>query len=213
MHQFATEFVIFLRSRPFGPKTTYLAAVLAFLSACESNTAPEESADPAEPAIAPIDCIEGGHLVVQTFGAISSDIDWSEPDIQCEGMQRPNEKGARLRFSGEIDSTDGARPLAFILSIPDLEQGAIGNELATRVTLIEEESARFFSTRESDICWSNITEQSPLVDSEGTVIEHFYRVKGLTYCVASIAELNGAASVTLSDLEFTGQLRWAKQEQ
>jgi len=46
-----------------------------------------------------------------------------------------------------------------------------------------------------------------------TVIELFYRISGLTYCVAPIAELNGAASVTLSDLKFTGQLRWTKQKQ
>ena len=210
MHQFATEFVIFLRNCPFGRKTTLFAATLIFLGACDSNTAPEE---PLEPAVAPIDCIEGGHLAVQTFGVIKTDIDWNDTDIQCEGMQRPNEKGARLRFSGEIDSANGVRPLAFILSIPDLEQGATGDELATRVTLIEEENARFFSTREADICWSNITEQTPLVDSDGTDIPHFYRIKGLTYCVAPIAELNGAASVTLSDLEFTGQVRWAKQKQ
>ena len=164
-------------------------------------------------ALAPVDCIEGGHLVVQAFGAIKSNIDWSEPDIQCEGMRRPDDKGARLRFSGEIDSADGARPLAFILSIPDLERGATGSELATRVTIIEEENARFFSTRESDICWSNITEQTLLADFEETVSEHFYSVTGLVYCVAPIAELNGTASVTLSDLEFTGQLRWPKLKQ
>lgn len=213
MHQFAIEIAIFFRNCPFGQKTTILAAMLAFLGACESNTAPQDSANTAVQALASTGCIDGGHLEVQTFGAIKADIDWSEPDIQCEGMQRPNENGARLRFSGEIGSADSARALAIILSIPDLERGASENELATRVTLIEEENARFFSTRESDICWSNIIEQAPLVESDGTIIEHFYRISGLTYCVSPIAELNGAASVTLSDLEFTGQLRWAKKNQ
>jgi hypothetical protein len=200
--------VNFLRNRHFWPEVLFFVAISAFLGACEDKVT---TADPPESTLSPIVCIEGGRLAVKTFGAIKTDIDWSEPDIRCEGMQRPQEKGARLRFSGEIDADDDARPLAIILSIPDLKKGATANELATRVTLIEEENARFFSTRETDICWSNITEQSPMIDSDGTVIEHFYRISGLTYCVAPIAELNGAASVTLSDLEFTGQLRWARR--
>jgi len=210
LHRFAREIVSFLRNRPFRQKMPFLLGVLTFLGACEDKTALD---DPPESALVPVDCVRGGHLAVETFGAIKTDIDWNEPDIQCEGMQRPQGKGARLRFSGEINSVDNDWPLAIILSIPDLERGATANELATRVTLIDEENARFFSTRETDICWSNITEQSPLTDSDGTVIEHFYRISGLTYCVAPIAELNGTASVTLSDLEFTGQLRWAKQKQ
>jgi len=48
--------------------------------------------------------------------------------------------------------------------------------------------------------------------SAGAIITNHYSISGLIYCVAPIAELNGAASVTLSDLQFTGQLRWAQEK-
>ena len=182
-------------------------ALAACLGACDN------SAKPGIPPVsdqAPADCIAGGRLTVDTFGAIKSTLDWRQSAVRCEGMQRPDGQGARLRFAGELDSGDS--PLAFILSIPDLERGKTANELVTRVTLIDEENARFFSTRETDICWSNITEQTPLTDSSGAVIENHYSISGLTYCVAPVAELNGTASVTLSDMQFTGQLRWAQEE-
>jgi hypothetical protein len=188
-----------------------MAAVLAFsagLSGCGNSTTPASSAGSDQ---APSECVADGRMTVKIFGAIKSDIDWRRPDLRCEGMQRPRGEGARLRFAGELDAGDAARPLSFILSIPDLQQGKTASELATRVTLIEEENARFFSTRDNDICWSNITQQEPLTDSTGAVIANRYGISGLTYCVAPVAELNGAASITLSDLQFTGQLHWAQK--
>ncbi len=182
-------------------------ALTACLGACDNSAKPD--IPPVSDQV-PTDCITGGRLTVDTFGAIKATIDWRQSDVRCEGMQRPEGKGVRLRFAGELDSGDASRPLAFILSIPDLEKGKTANELATRVTLIEEENARFFSTRETEICWSNITQQIPLTDSSGAVIENHYSISGLTYCVAPVAELHGTASVTLSNMQFTGQLRWAQ---
>ena len=157
-------------------------------------------------------CIQDGRLSTTTFGAIESELDWRKPELRCEGMQRPRGKGARLRFAGEVGSGDDALGLAFILSIPDLVRGEKATELATRVTLIDEENARFFSTREASVCWSNVSQQSRLKDVAGVEIENHYRISGITYCVAPIAELNGPASITLSELQFTGQLRWARKK-
>lgn len=184
-----------------------LVSAAAFMTACEDR--PAETPPPISIA-EPSDCVVGGRLTVETFGAIQADIDWREPLVRCEGMQRPRGKGARLRFAGEVTSDDVTRTVAFILSIPDLEKGKIADELRTRVTVIEEENARFFSTREADVCWSNITHQAPMTNADGIIITGRYSISGLTYCVAPVAELNGAASLTLSDMQFTGQLRWAK---
>lgn len=184
-------------------------ALAAGLAACPDPGKPETQR-PASVALA--GCIYDGRLSTSIFGAIESELDWHQPGLRCEGMQRPRGQGARLRFAGEINSGDDALPLAFILSIPDLVRGEKGTELATRVTLIEEENARFFSTREASVCWSNISQQSRLQDSTGAEIENHYRISGITYCVAPVAELNGSASVTLSELHFTGQLRWARKK-
>jgi hypothetical protein len=155
-------------------------------------------------------CTEDGHLRVETFGAVAARIDWHGDSLTCEGMKRPRGRGARLRFAGELELEGKQRPFAIILSIPDLRRGRAAEELATRVTFIEEDAARFFSTRETDICWSDVNEQSPMRRPDGTAIKDRFLISGVTYCMAPIAELNGNESITLSELEFSGQLRWAK---
>ena len=209
MHQIAPFLPFFRRNFSFSARSAALISIIAALGACEERST---EADPAVSAQAPSDCVAGGRLKVGTFGAIEADIDWREPAMRCEGMQRPRGEGARLRFAGELTSDDATRTIAFILSIPELEKGKTADELRTRVTVIEEENARFFSTRETDICWSNITHQAPLTNEDGIIITGRYSISGLTYCVAPVAELNGAASLTLSDMEFTGQLRWARDK-
>ena len=152
-----------------------------------------------------------GSLTVITYGAIDASIDWRGDSLDCDGMRRPHDEGVRLRFAGVVGTADNnQRTLAFILSIPALGAGRTGDELPTRLTLIEEDEGRFFSTQEANICWSDIEQQRPLRDETGAVIPEHYFVSGLTYCVAAIAELNGKASVTLSDLKFSGQVNWGK---
>ncbi len=136
-------------------------------------------------------CVANGRFTVATYGAIDARIDWRGDSLDCDGMRRPHGKGARLRFAGVLDrdnvrdpdhariadrdsgldrdpnraldsNNNDQRTLAFILSIPDLNMGRTGNELPTRLTLIEEDEARFFSTQEADICWSNVEQRVPL---------------------------------------------------
>lgn len=146
-------------------------------------------------------------MQVSTYGALETKIEWAAGDMTCEGMQRPNEQGARLRFAGSTRDADALRELAFIIALPDLQKGQSAEELVTRVTLIEEDSARFYSTQEVDICWTNIEQQAD--ESLTTADAPRYRVSGLLYCVAPIAELNGTGSITLSDMTFSGQLTWS----
>lgn len=154
-------------------------------------------------------CIEGGKLRVETYGAFETKIDWVGESMTCEGMRRPNSEGARLRFAGQVGEDDGRQHVAFILSIPDLQQGSLGKELPTRVTIIEEDAGRFFSTQEATVCWTNIESQEERSDYRGVTIPGHYEISGLLYCVAPVAELNGTASITLSDLAFHGSLNWA----
>ena len=208
MHLFAANSVIFRRKPSFHLKIAVIVAISAGLGAC-TDPSPHENLPVAERE--PTGCVSGGQLIVETFGSIQSRIEWRQPNVRCEGMKRPKGEGARLRFAGEYDAGDEVQPLAFILSIPDLQKGQTADELSTRVTLIEEENGRFFSTRDSEVCWSNITQHDPLLNSSGEEIPNHYIIGGLTYCVAPVAELNGSASVTLSDMKFTGQLSWAQE--
>jgi len=185
--------------------------LLPALSACTRPATDATGPEPYKPAGQ--GCIEGGRFNVAAYGAINARIDWQGPSLQCEGMARPLGEGARLRFAGFLEHSGenqvrNRHALAVILSIPGLAAGRTADALATRVTLIEEDSSRFFSTRETSVCWSDIQQQRPILNKSATAIAERYIISGLTYCVAPVAELYGTASVTLSDMTFNGQINW-----
>ena len=62
--------------------------------------------------------------------------------IQCESMRRPDDRGVRLRFTGEV----AGERLAVIIAMPELEPGVTGPEFDSIVTVTVEGSGRFFST-------------------------------------------------------------------
>lgn len=149
-------------------------------------------------------CGADGALVAEIYGGVRATIDWGVGTLECEGMPRPNGEGARLRFAGQATTANGDRKLAFIFALPDLDPGETARELPTNVTLMEEGSGRFFGTRDADNCWTDIDLHEPLQPAESST----YRIGGVLYCVAPLADLNGSASISFADLRFTGRLDW-----
>jgi hypothetical protein len=147
-----------------------------------------------------------GQLVGEIYGGIEAKLDWQAQQLECTGMSRPNGQGARLRFSGAAESAAGQKHLLFILALPGLERDRIATELPTTITVIEEDAGRFFSNRENPVCWTDIHSQALLQEPDE------YSISGTAYCVSPLAELNGQSSVSFTDLQFTGQLTWAKPE-
>ena len=193
-------------------KAATLAALLALLAACDGPGAPitEENAiaDSLAPESYELACGDDGQLIVALYGGIRAEIDWQQDTLACTGMPRPDDEGARMRLSGPIGDVDEGRTLAFILGIPDLEMGQTGAELPTNVTLIEEGTGRFFGTQDNSGCWTDVAKHEPITDSG----ERLYRIAGTLYCVSPLAELNGNASVTFTELTFTGRLNWKQPE-
>lgn len=144
-------------------------------------------------------CGAEGHLSASLFGAVAGQISWTDAELDCTGMPRPNGEGARLRFAG----SQGDNRIAIIIAMPELRRGAKGVEFASNVTLIEEGSGRFFSTIDLDNCWSDITALESIDNSE-----HLFAIGGALYCVMPLAEVNGASSVSIAELEFQGILDW-----
>lgn len=170
-----------------------LPATLAMLlPACGGAEVPPVSA-----------CVGDAVLSAELYGDVRTALDWRNPRIECDGMPRPFGNGARLRFAGPATVDGGESRLAFIVALPDLEPGATARELPATVTLMEEDSGRFYSNRETEICWSDIETQELM---EGGQRE--YAIGGIVYCVAPLAELNGTGSVTIRDLRFRGRVDW-----
>jgi len=180
-----------------------LAALLgAALAAC--GDAPQPAAQPAllpPPPAAAQGCDEHGYLRTTFYGAFDGDIDWASPELDCEGMPRPD-SGARLRFAGNA----GELRVALIIAIPELARGETARELGANVTLIEEGSGRFFSTTGLGNCWTDIEQQAPLSDGDDR-----YSVSGTLYCIAPLAEVNGDSSVALTELLFAGLVDWGSE--
>ena len=192
-----------------GFTRSFAALLLAFqcmlLAACDTwSTAATESPEAQTPISG---CISDGQLSADIYGGIRATLAWEADVLECDGMIRPFGEGARLRFAGPLPGEHpGAerRSLAFILGLPGLRQGETASELATNVTLSEVGTGRFFGTQDTENCWADITSQDPI--GSGDSVE--YRISGVLYCVAPLAELNGSSSISFADIRFTGRLSW-----
>lgn len=175
--------------------------VALLVAGCEQ--APEPPA-PAEPATAPervaSTCGGLGRLEASLSGAISAEIDWPDPALRCESMLRPDDRGVRLRLSGEV----GGDRLSVIIAMPELEAGAIAAEFDAVVTITVEGSGRFFSTPNLGSCWADVRTNVPLDDGSG-----LYHVAGELSCVAPLGEFNGDAFVDVRRLSFSGIADWS----
>ena len=159
----------------------------------------------ASPPPAAHACAPDARLSTTLHGAIAADIDWGPAVLACEGMPRPDAEGARLRLSAPLSDAENAKTVAFILGIPALRRGETGTELPTNVTLIEEGSGRFYGTRDTSGCWTDVTRQAQIDGPR-------YAIRGTVYCVSPLAELNGGSSISFTELQFTGQLDWSLPE-
>ena len=176
-----------------------LVFVAIVTAGCER---PPAVPDPAETALEPepvaSTCEELGSLRGSLTGAITAEIDWPDAALRCESMRRPDDRGVRLRLSGEI----GGERLAVIIAMPELEAGATGAEFDAVVTITVDGSGRFFSTPSLGSCWADVRTNDPL---EGT---DRYHVTGSLSCVAPLGEFNGSAFVDVQSLEFSGIADW-----
>jgi hypothetical protein len=177
-----------------------LFAVCA-IAACGAAKEPAPASFLPPPVAAAAGCGDSGYLRTTLYGSFEGEIDWSNDELDCEGMPRPNGAGARLRFAGT--ATDGGPSLAFIIAMPALERGAIASELGSNVTIIEEGSGRFFSTPGLESCWTDIDAQAGVADIADT-----YAISGTLYCITPLPEVNGDSSVSLRELRFAGLINW-----
>lgn len=173
-----------------------LFVALALAGCSEDAPPPEAPAEPI-PTVASSSCGEQGYFKASLSGALSATVDWPAEALTCESMRRPDDRGVRLRFSGEVS---GER-LAVIIAMPDLDAGDTGPEFDTIITVTVEGSGRFFSAPNLGSCWTDVHTNE--VQADGT-----YLLAGALTCVGPLGEFNGDAFVEVSDLRFSGVADW-----
>jgi len=171
--------------------------LIGSLGACGEHAEPEIDAASQPP---PRTCGDNGTVRSSIFGSIETEINWSADDMVCNSMQRPNGKGVRLRFVGDVS---GER-LAIIIALPDLKPGVVAVEIPSNVTVSVEGSGRFFSTPNLDSCWTEVFSQTKLANDDNT-----YAIEGTLYCVAPLGEVNGIAAVSIPEFSFSSILNWS----
>jgi len=120
--------------------------------------------------------------------------------MACDSMLRPDGKGVRLQFVGDVS---GER-LALIIALPDLNRGDAGVEIPSNVTATVEGSGRFFSTPNLDSCWTEVISQAKLADEDDA-----YDLEGTLFCVAPLGEINGDATVSIPEFSFSTTVNWS----
>jgi hypothetical protein len=151
-------------------------------------------------------CGTDGAFRAELYGGLELALDWQPDQLECQGMPRPNGAGARLRFAGPAAADADAPSLAFILGIPALERAETAKELPTNVTVIDEEGSRFFATRSTDSCWTDIDRNEAARISALRPDE--FVVGGILYCVSPLAELHGTGSLQFTEIQFVGLIDW-----
>jgi len=175
-------------------RLSWLSIGLAALCAAGCSDRPAPSAPVS-------DCALDSFLTTTLHGAIAAEIDWGPDVLACEGMPRPEGRGARLRLSAPLTDAAKDKTVAFIFGIPGLQKGVTAKELPTNVTLIEEGSGRFFATADTSGCWTDVSPHETLGGSR-------YAVRGTVYCVSPLPEVNGGSSISFTELVFGGWLDW-----
>jgi len=191
-----------------GRGRALLALICSFsgLFGCTGSPPPESEAPPTTGTDRSA-CVDGGSLRADLAGGIRASLDWQAHEMVCEGMPRPDDTGARIRLSGPVSYAGEAKTLTFILGLPHLSAGVTGAELPTNVTLVEEGTGRFFGTPDTNSCWTDVITHQLLAGSSSE-----YMIGGQLYCASPLPELNGSASVTFTELSFTGRLNWDQTE-
>ena len=171
--------------------------LLGTLGACGE---PAELAVAAPLALPTSGCGDDGAAVGSLYGSIETQIMWSTDEMTCDSMQRPNSRGVRLQFVGDVS---GER-LAIIIALPELNRDDTAVEIPSNVTATVEGSGRFFSTSNLDACWTEVTSQTKLADDSDA-----YALEAILFCIAPLGEINGDAAVSIPEFSFSTIVNWS----
>ena len=161
-------------------------------------TGPDE-ASLAPRAMSPCTMDVDGYVRGEIYGAIKQQLDWRGATMACDGMPKPDE-GIRVAFREFADPDQPG--LTIVIAIDGVTPGQTFVEQGANVTINDRRNGRFFSTQGEQRCWVTMRELVKLIGTSGDV----WRLNGLLYCTAALPAAAGAGSITLGEIEFSGQV-------
>jgi len=182
------------KSTPAAPASTGTAPAAASITAPESPPA-------AAPTVGGCLPSHDGYLRLRMRGESSMDIDWHDPDMQCDGGTRPDQKGIRLTFAGAAPGAQAR--LRFVFGIASRAGVRHSRGVAANVTVIFEGGGKLFSTRGDDKCTVDELAQTRILAASAP---RRLRVSGRGFCIAPAAAADGGEGLLLSRFDFAGIL-------
>jgi hypothetical protein len=143
---------------------------------------------------------EDGFITMRLRGSIEQEVHWTEPALQCTGMSRPDGKGLRVRFAGEIAGGE----LAVVFAAAELAVGQSARGVPVNVTLLDASGERIYGTQGGSRCEFDVVEQQPIDDASLPGLS--FRISARGFCVAPARALDGEGSVLLTRFDFAGRV-------
>lgn len=150
------------------------------------------------------DGLPDAYLEARLAGAIDAELRWRGADLQCDGMRRPDGKGLRVTFTGNV----GAERLTLVFGAPRLAEGASERAVAVNVTLIREGGA-LYGTRGDDKCVLDEVRQEPLPAPAADNRYRHWRIEAHGFCLEPArAVADGRDAILVARFDFRGQIAW-----
>lgn len=145
-------------------------------------------------------CLPGdaGFLTMRLRGSIEAEIHWREPELDCNGMPRPDGRGLRLHFAGKRDGGD----LSVVFAAPELGMGVSAKGVPVNVTLLDGAGERIYGTQGDSRCFFDRVSQRALLDA--ALPPRSYRVDAKGFCTVPARAVDGDGAVLLTRFDFAG---------
>lgn len=145
-------------------------------------------------------CLPGdaGFLTMRLRGSIETEILWREPELDCNGMPRPDGRGLRLHFAGKRDGGD----LSVVFAAPELAMGVSAKGVPVNVTLLDGAGERIYGTQGDSRCFFDEVRQRALLDA--ALPPRSYRVDAKGFCTVPARAVDGDGAVLLTRFDFAG---------
>lgn len=152
--------------------------------------------------------VGGGYLRARLRGALDLDLNWKNPDMQCEGGPRPSGNGLRVSIGGPAGGDEHRIRLVF--GIAGVQEGASGEALRTNLTLLFEGEKRIFATQGDDKCTVDALTQERV---ESLAPDRaVYRVVARGFCLGPASSLSQNERVTLTSFDFAGRVEFSDDD-
>jgi hypothetical protein len=182
----------------YGRRAAALVAA-AFASAPGYAATPGTGPAPPTRNLCPVP--SDAYLRARLAGSLEQSVNWRAGAMECEGMQRPDGRGLRVTFRGQL----AGERVTFVFGVPRLEEGRSANDAPVNVTVIREGHG-VYGTRGEDKCTLDDVRQSALAP-EGLVRR--WRIEARGFCLEPARAVGaGNGAILLSTFDFAGYLSW-----